>query len=81
MVKLIATKPHTYNNKVIQTDEEFEADEPFASTLVSLNRARRADESSTEAKPMTTEDNGNDDTGKKYKTRRMKAEDDDSSSQ
>jgi hypothetical protein len=76
MVKMIATKPHTFGGKVIQAGEEFEAEEQYAATLFSLGRATRKD-SSTKTKPTTTksEEPAPDDNGKKYKTRRVKAED------
>jgi hypothetical protein len=81
MVKMIATKPHTFDGRVIQANEAFEADERYAGTLVSLGRARRADEKSTEVKPTTTaaaaEPKPESKQGGKrtYKTRRTKAED------
>lgn len=80
MVKMIATKPHTFGGKVIQADEEFEVDEQYAGTLVSLGRAVIAEEGkgktkkASKAKPMTSAEEAGED-AKTYQTRQIKAED------
>lgn len=87
MVKMIATKAQTYDNRTIEADEEFEVDEQYAGTLVGLSRARRADEGSIKTRVTGTrsqeaeadegEGEGEEENGKKtsgrYQTRRMKA--------
>lgn len=77
-IKMIATKPHSFGMRVIEADEEFEVDnDQQAQTLISLGRATLKDQKSTKAKPVTTKDADDDNGDKKYKTRRLKADDDD----
>lgn len=77
MVKMIATKPHTYGGKTIEAGAEYEVEDQYAGTLVSLGRASYKDNpKGTKANPTTTqstEENGDD--KKTYRTRRVKAED------
>lgn len=54
MVKMIATKAQTYDNKTIEAGEEFEVEDRFVGTLQSLARATLKDEASTKVKPTTT---------------------------
>ncbi len=81
MVKMIATKPITYDRQTLAADDEFEAAEPYATTLVRLGRARRADDESTATKPTGTKSKGKAKAGDDdaqdgtYSTRRLKADD------
>ena len=77
-MKMIAVKPHTYGGKVIQADEEFDVDDKYAPTLISLGRARPADARTTKTRPTTTEskDEPKEEPKAKeesYSTRRLKA--------
>lgn len=82
MVTMIATKAQTYDRRTIQAGDEFEADEAYAGTLVSLGRATRKEAPSTKAKPTTTKQPAEEkpaakpaaEPAPKYKTRRLKAE-------
>lgn len=79
MVKLIATKAQTYDRRTIEAGEEFEADEQYAATLVSLGRASRKDDGGkTKASPTTTKSKEEPKTeaGSTYKTRQVKAKGD-----
>ena len=49
MIKLIAIKAHTYGGKTIEAGEEYEVDDQYAATLVSLGRASRVDEQTGQA--------------------------------
>ncbi len=88
MVKMIATKPLTYDMKTVEAGAEFEVADQYASTLVSLGRATlKEGGKGTKVEPVTTKSKEEpkpaepakpaeaDDAGK-YKTRRFKAEDD-----
>ncbi len=80
MVKMIATKPLTYDMKTIEAGEEFEVADQYVGTLVSLGRATPQEQKSTKTKPMKAKpdesEEADDPGGKEYKTRRLKAEDD-----
>jgi hypothetical protein len=81
MVKMIATKPLTYDMKTIEADEEFEVADAYVGTLTSLGRARLKDDpKGSKVKPTTTrqepDDESGEDTGAKYRTRQVKAKDD-----
>lgn len=77
MVKMIALKPHTYATKTLAADDEFEVEEGYVATLISLGRARLADDKkkSTKVEPVKTTSTEAEPAGK-YGTRRLKADDD-----
>lgn len=92
MVKMIATKPLTYDMKTVEAGAEFEVEDQYAGTLVSLGRATlkegggkgskaeptttRSKEEPKEPKTAETAKTGEVDDSGRYKTRRFKAEDD-----
>lgn len=81
MVKMIATKPITYDMRTVQAGDEFEVADHHVATLVSLGRARATDAKSTKVEPVktsSTEEKPPAEASGKYATRRMKADDDNS---
>jgi len=51
MVKMIATKAHTYGHKTIQAGDEFEVEDAYVPTLISLGRATLKE--TKKPRPMT----------------------------
>ncbi len=75
MPKMIATKAQTYDRRTIEAGEEFEVPDAYVGTLQSLGRATVKDQKSTKVEPTKTAEPEAED--KKYKTRRLKADDSD----
>lgn len=79
MVQMIATKTQTYDRRTIQAGEEFEVADQYVGTLVSLGRARpKDDRTGTKVEPVKTQPEAapEGDVAKgKYKTRRLKSDD------
>lgn len=84
MVKMIATKPITYDMKTVNAGDEFEVADQHVGVLVSLGRASPKDAAGTKVEPVTTKPKEDpkpakaaeaEDAGK-YRTRQVKAEGD-----
>ena len=77
MPKMIAIKAQTYGTRTLKADEEFDVDDQYVATLVSLGRARLVETKSTKTKPTTSKsaEPEAEEEGKTYKTRSLKADD------
>lgn len=80
MVKMIATKPLTYDMKTVEAGAEFEVADQYVGTLVSLGRAtvkgKTTKVAATTTKPPAEEPAAESENKATYKSRRLKSEDD-----
>lgn len=73
-MKLIATKNYSYNKRSMVAGDEFEASARDARILQAVGRAKPAAEPEPESEPEPEKPSEKPET-KKYKTRRLKADD------